>query len=89
MRLKAAINTTTLLIPSLALNVALLTFGARVVTQIQNMYTQVTESAAAMGTLKGSRLLLSAPARSPRWERGDEAGASLVSKIGIDPLEHH
>ena len=89
MKLKDAINTRTLLIASLALNAALLSFGARVVTQIQNVYTQVTESAAAKGTLRDSPLLLSAPVRSTGWERGDKAGAPLVSKIGIDPLQHH
>ena len=89
MKLKGATNSRTLLIPSLALNVALLSFGARFVTQIQNLYTQVTESAAAKATLGDCFLLFSDPARSPWWQRRDETGAPLVSKIGIDPLQHH
>lgn len=89
MKLKDAFNSRTLLIPSLALNVVLLSFGARAMTRIQNLYTQVIESAAAKATLGDSFLLFSDPARSPRWQRGDETGAALVSKIGIDPLQHH
>lgn len=88
MKLKDAINSRTLLIPSLALNVALLGLRARFVTRIQNLYTQVTESAADDAVVGDFRLFFSAPAGLPLRQPRDEARAPLIREIGIDPLHH-
>ena len=88
MKLKDAINSRTLLIPSLALNVALLALDACLVTRIQNLYAQMTETAAGAAAPRDSRLLFSAPTGSFLRQRGDEARAPLVSEIRMDPLHH-
>jgi hypothetical protein len=55
MKLKHAINSRTLLVPSLALNVALLVLGADFVTQIKELYEQVTQAPAGQRVLKDVR----------------------------------
>lgn len=55
MKLKHAINSRTLLVPSLALNVALLVLGAHFVTQIQELYEQVTQAPAGQRVVKDVR----------------------------------
>ena len=88
MKLKDAINSRTLLIPSLALNVALLALGARFVTRIQNLYTQVTDTTVAVARLRDSRLLLSNRTALPLRQPRDEARAPFIREVGIDPLHH-